>query len=91
MLDLLSKTWRLLLIPLSALAFFFGAYFFYYSGDYDPPPTVALPIDKIAVPSSSFSEFEEAYIKVYNGDPPDGSWMNLVNHSPQDIQTLRIP
>ena len=59
MLDLLSKTWRLLLIPLFALAFFFGAYFFYYSGDYDPPPTVTLPIEEIAVPSPSFSEFEE--------------------------------
>ena len=59
MLDLLSKTWRLLLIPLFALAFFLGGYSYFYRGSYDPPPTVRLPIEKITVPSSSFNDFEE--------------------------------
>ncbi|MFQ5934101.1 MAG: hypothetical protein ACE5KI_05615, partial [Dehalococcoidia bacterium] len=59
MLDLLSKTWRLLLIPLFALAFFLGAYFLYHRGSYNPPATVEIPFERITRPSSSFSDFAE--------------------------------
>ncbi len=59
MLDLLSKTWRLLLIPLFALAFFLGAYFFFYRGGYQAPPTVQIPFENITVPSSSLDAFAE--------------------------------
>ena len=57
--DLLSRTWRLLLVPLFALGFFLGAYFFFYRGGYDPPPTIAIPFEDIVAPSSSFSTFTE--------------------------------
>ena len=59
MLDLLSKTWRPLLIPLFALAFFLGAYFFFYRGGYQAPPTVKIPFEKITAPSSSLGAFAE--------------------------------
>lgn len=59
MLDLLSKTWRLLLIPLFALAFFLGAYFFFYRGGYQAPPTVKIPFENITAPSSSLGAFAE--------------------------------
>lgn len=55
MLDLLSKTWKLLLLPLFALAFFLGAYFFFYRGGQDRPLRADIPFEKIAAPSSSFS------------------------------------
>ena len=55
MLGLLSKIWRLLLIPLFAGAFFLGAYFFFYRGGYDPPPTVDIPLERIEAPSSGFT------------------------------------
>ena len=59
MLDLLSKTWRFLLIPLVALALFLGLYFSYYRGSYDPPPRVEIPFEEIGVPISSFGTFTE--------------------------------
>ena len=59
MLALLSKTWRLLLIPLFALAFFSGAYFFFYRGGYQAPPTVKIPFEEITAPSSSLGAFAE--------------------------------
>ena len=59
MLALLSKTWRLLLIPLFALAFFSGAYFFFYRGGYQAPPTVKIPFEEITAPSSSLGPFAE--------------------------------
>ena len=59
MLGLLSKTWRLLLIPLFALGFFLGAYFYFYQGGYDPPPTAVIPLDQITMPTSRLVEFAE--------------------------------
>jgi hypothetical protein len=59
MLDLLRKTWRLLLIPLFALGFFLGAYFFFYRGGYDAPESPQVSFEKAAAPSSSFSAFAE--------------------------------
>ena len=52
--------WRLLLIPLFALAFFLGAYFF-YRGSYDAPPTPRIAFEQNLLPSSSFSEFSEIH------------------------------
>ena len=59
MLALLSKAWRPLLIPLAALAFFLGAWLFFYRGGYDPPPVVNVPFEQIGVPSSVFGSFDE--------------------------------
>ncbi len=65
---LLNKTWRPLRTPwrvfiipfLFALAFFLGAYFFFYRvGGYDPPPAVPIPLEKIVPPSSSFTGFTD--------------------------------
>ena len=51
----LNKAWRPLLLVVAALAFFVGAYFFFYRGDYDPPPQVQVPFEEISVPSSLLS------------------------------------
>ena len=60
MLGLLAKLWRLLLIPLVALAFFLGAYLFFYRGGYDPPPRVEVPFAQIPERSSSLGDFAES-------------------------------
>ena len=55
----LRKISILLVFPLFALAFFLGAYFFFYRGGYDAPGTVEIPFDSIVRPSSSHSTFTE--------------------------------
>ena len=57
---LLSKVWRPLLVLLVALAFFLGAYFFYYRDSYDPPATPEIAFEQISLPSSSFTTSTEA-------------------------------
>ncbi|MCH8185977.1 MAG: hypothetical protein IH862_07750 [Chloroflexi bacterium] len=42
-----------------ALAFFSGAYFFFYRGGYQAPPTVKIPFEEITAPSSSLGAFAE--------------------------------
>ena len=59
MLALLSKTWRLLLIPLAALVFFVAAYSFFYRDYYDPPPAVNIPYERIGLPASQIRDFTE--------------------------------
>ena len=59
MASFLRKTWRLLLIPMVSLAFFLGAYFYFYRGGYDPPPMVQIPFEQIGEPASSFNSFTE--------------------------------
>ena len=59
MTGLLHKTWRLFLILLVALAFFLGAYFYFYPGGYDPPASPDLALEQIALPTSSISTFTE--------------------------------
>ena len=49
----------LLLVPLVALAFFLGAYFFFYRGGYDPPPAVTVSFDRVSPPTSSHTGFTE--------------------------------
>ena len=49
----------LLLLPVFALAYFLGAYFFYYRGDYDPPPTATVSFERLALPVSSQASFTE--------------------------------
>ena len=56
----LRKLSILLVFPLFALAFFLGAYFFFYRGGYDAPQPVAIPFDSIVAPASSHSTFTEA-------------------------------
>ena len=49
----------LLLVPLVALIFFLGAYFFFYRGGYDSPPTSAASFDGVFRPVSSYVNFTE--------------------------------
>ena len=55
----LRKTWRLLVIPVAALAFFLGAYFYHYRGTYDAPATPDAGLAQITAPYSSFTSFVE--------------------------------
>ena len=55
----LRKFGLLLLLPLAALAFFLGAYFFFYRGGYDAPPAVDIPFERIVLPTSSQEGFSE--------------------------------
>ena len=55
----LLKIGLLLLVPLVALVFFLGAYFFFYRGGYDAPPTEAVSFDKVIPPISSHISFNE--------------------------------
>lgn len=55
----LRKISILLVLPLFALAFFLGAYFFFYRGGYDAPQVLEIPFDKIVSPASSHSTFTE--------------------------------
>ncbi len=56
---LLHKIGILLVFPLFALAFFLGAYFFFYRGGYDAPQIAEIPFDNIVAPTSSYSTFTE--------------------------------
>ena len=55
----LRKISMLLVLPLFALVFFLGAYFFFYRGGYDAPQVVEIPFDRIVAPASSHSTFTE--------------------------------
>ena len=59
MLALLNKVWRPGLFILGALAFFLGAYFYFFRSSYDPPPTLDIPFETFSAPSSTFSTFVE--------------------------------
>jgi hypothetical protein len=56
---LFNKSWRPVLTVLFALGFFLGAFFYFYRGSYESPPSPTIPFERIAVPSSSFSPFAE--------------------------------
>ena len=55
----LRKLAILLLLPLAALVYFLGAYFFYYRGGYDAPPPVDIAVEDIVQPRSSQASFSE--------------------------------
>ena len=55
----LRKFSLLLLLPLAALAFFLGAYFFFYRGGYDAPPALDIAFEGIVQPTSSQLSFSE--------------------------------
>ena len=55
----LHKLGLLVLLPVAALAFFLGAYFFFYRGGYDAPPTVDISFENIVQPTSSQASFSE--------------------------------
>ncbi len=48
-----------LLLPIVALAFFLGAYFFFYRGGYDAPPPLNISFEDIVQPTSSQASFTE--------------------------------
>ena len=58
MLDLLNRFSIVLILPAAALAFFVGAYFYFYQGSYDPPPSEQLRTQHITPPESSFTNLE---------------------------------
>ena len=52
--------WRLLLVPVLAVAFFAAAYFYFYSGSgYSAPPNPEVPVAQLTAPVSSVSPFED--------------------------------
>jgi len=55
----LRKLGLMLLLPLAAVAFFLGAYFFFYRGGYDAPPAVDIAFENIVLPTSSQASFSE--------------------------------
>ena len=55
----LLKISLLLLVPVLALAFFLGAYFFFYRGGYDSPPAAAVSFDRVIPPVSSHISFTD--------------------------------
>ena len=59
MLALLNRFSILLIFPAVALAFFIGAFFYYYRGTYDAPPSTGPDIQDIQPPVSSFSTLAE--------------------------------
>jgi hypothetical protein len=52
MLANVHKLWLLLLVPGVALLFFLGAFFFFYRGSYDAPPSVDIPFEQITLTTS---------------------------------------
>ncbi|PKB73521.1 MAG: hypothetical protein BZY75_01510 [SAR202 cluster bacterium Io17-Chloro-G7] len=48
-----------LLLPIAALAFFLGAYFFFYRGGYEAPPPLDISFEHIVQPTSSKASFSE--------------------------------
>ena len=55
MLDLLNRFSIVLILPAVALAFFVGAYFYFYQGSYEPLPSEQLRTQHITPPVSSFT------------------------------------
>ena len=55
----LGKTWRPLLLLLSAVAVFLSLRYAYFSGSYDAPEFAKITFESINPPSSSFSTFTE--------------------------------
>ena len=55
----LLKISLLLLLPLFALVYFLGAYFFFYRGGYDAPPAVDISFEDLVSPTSSHATFTE--------------------------------
>ena len=53
------KIGLLLLLPLFALVYFLGAYFFFYRGGYDAPPAVDISFEGLVSPTSSHATFTE--------------------------------
>ena len=58
MLDLLNRFSIVLILPAVALAFFVGAYFYFYQGSYAPLPSEQLRTQHITPPVSSFTNSE---------------------------------
>lgn len=55
----LRKLALIALLPTFALIYFLAAYFSFYQGGYDAPPTVAIPFESIDRPASSQTIFTE--------------------------------
>lgn len=86
MLAPLSKYVKLLILPLVALGFFLGAYFYFYRGTYDPPPQVSVPYQRLAPPASVHTTFTEVP-QIYRGTLlVDGGHRN--DFSPEELTSL---
>lgn len=59
MFHLLSKLWPLLLVPGAAGAFVLGFYFYYYEGDYEPPPSNLPPFERFSAQPATVRGFTE--------------------------------
>ena len=60
MLDLLNRFSIVLILPAVALAFFVGAYFYFYQGAYEPSPSGQLQTQHITPPVSAFTNLESS-------------------------------
>lgn len=82
----LSKHVKLLILPLIALGFFLGAYFYFYRGTYDPPPEVSVAFQRLAPPVSVHTTFTEVP-EIRRGTLlVDGAHRN--DFSPEEITSL---
>ena len=64
--DMILKLGILALLPIFAAIAFFGAYFFFYQGSYEPPPSVDIPFQQLtspAVPPSTFADTPTALVE----------------------------
>lgn len=84
--DPLSKYVKLLILPLVALGFFLGAYFYFYRGTYDPPPEVSVAFQRLAPPASVHNTFTEVP-EIHRGTLlVDGAHRN--DFSPEELTSL---
>ena len=60
MLEILNRFSLALIFPAVALAFFVGAYFYFYQGSYDAPQSGQMSTENIRPPVSTFTRLEEA-------------------------------
>ena len=52
--------WRLLIVPVLAVAVFLAAYFYFYTGrGYTAPPNPEVPVDRLAAPVSQVSPYDD--------------------------------
>ena len=58
--------WKLLVLPVFAVAFFLAAYFFFYQGGYSPPDAPDIAFEEIATIPSAAADFTDQ--PIFSGD-----------------------
>ncbi len=77
------KVWKLLLLPVCAVAFFLVAYLFFYQGSYTPPDAPEIAFEEIVTVPSIAADFTDR--PIFSGNPLDatarGTLLIDVGHS----------